>query len=62
MDFESDQGRRYGGIPMWHHLQCFAKLRKDLEFWEGGKSLPGFNSLKNTDQDEVSKLLPKIAV
>lgn len=60
MDFESDQGRRYGGIPMWHHLACFAKLRKDLEFWESGNSLPGFSSLKSSDQEEVCKLLPKI--
>lgn len=62
MDFESDQGRRYGGIPMWHHLPCFAKLRKDLEFWESGNSLPGVSSLKPSDQDDVCKQLPKIAL
>lgn len=60
MDYESDQGRRYGGIPMWHHLSCFAKLQDDLEFWAYGETLPGYNSLKRSDQDEIAKLLPQI--
>uniref|UniRef100_A0A1B6DFG5 Poly [ADP-ribose] polymerase n=1 Tax=Clastoptera arizonana TaxID=38151 RepID=A0A1B6DFG5_9HEMI len=61
MDYESDEGRRYGGIPRWHHIECFAKLRIELEFFSPGNTLNGFNTLKQEDKDTVTKTLPKIA-
>lgn len=59
-DFESDIGKRYGGQDMWHHLNCFAKLRSELGFFECGDKLPGFKGLKPDDQKEVKKQIPAI--
>ncbi|XP_076248590.1 poly-(ADP-ribose) polymerase [Calliopsis andreniformis] len=59
-DFESEEGRRYGGIDRWHHLECFAKVRNDLQFYEAGDALPGIKQLSKEDQKKVKSLLPKI--
>lgn len=59
-DFETDVGKRYGGQDMWHHVECFSKLRATLGFWESGSALPGFNSLKKEDKKVVEGHLPKI--
>lgn len=60
VDYESDEGRRYGGVPLWHHLDCFVKLRTDLEFWDEGKMLTGFSGLDKESQEKVKTLLPGI--
>lgn len=60
-DFESDNGKRYGGIDLWHHVECFAKMRDDLQFWEQGSELPGFFTLSAEDQRAVKEHLPKVA-
>ncbi len=59
-DFESESGRRYGGVDLWHHLECFAKLRGELEFWNSGSKLPGYHNLKAEDQEKVRSLLPEM--
>ncbi|KAG7202334.1 hypothetical protein KM043_018664 [Ampulex compressa] len=59
-DFESAEGRKYGGIDRWHHLECFAKLRATLEFYESGDLLPGAKDLSKDDQKTVKTTLPKI--
>ncbi|XP_065202113.1 poly [ADP-ribose] polymerase [Planococcus citri] len=59
-DFDSDEGRRYGGIDLWHHLECFSKVRQELEFWDSGPKLPGYKTLKKEDQDKVKKMLPQM--
>lgn len=59
-DFESDEGRRYGGIDRWHHLECFAKLRTELAFFDQGDSINGIKTLSKEDQATVKKTLPKI--
>ncbi|XP_066587156.1 poly [ADP-ribose] polymerase [Prorops nasuta] len=59
-DFDSDEGRKYGGIDRWHHVLCFEKLRKELQFFEAGESLPGFKTLSKEDQQNVKQILPKI--
>lgn len=51
----------YGGQEKWHHLDCFVKMRNQLEFWDDGKALPGFESLSKEHQEIISKSLPKIA-
>ncbi|KAL1117298.1 hypothetical protein AAG570_004624 [Ranatra chinensis] len=58
-DFESEGAKMYGGQERWHHVECFAKLRDSLEFWESGDKLPGFATLKKEDKDVVLKSLPK---
>ena len=59
-DFESEHGRRYGGIDRWHHLECFAKVRESLEFYESGDALPGIKDFSKEDQTKVKNALPKI--
>lgn len=60
MDFESEEARRFGGINRWHHLECFVKLRKDLEFLSPASTLNGFLSLKTEDKENIKKLLPNL--
>lgn len=60
MDYDSVEGRRFGGVPLWHHLECFSKVRHELEFWNSGKELPGIQKLSAEDQTKVKKILPKI--
>ncbi|XP_014252361.1 poly [ADP-ribose] polymerase [Cimex lectularius] len=59
-DFESENARMYGGQDRWHHVECFVKLRTNLEFYESGALLPGLNELKAEDQKTVKDALPKI--
>ncbi|XP_067616114.1 poly [ADP-ribose] polymerase isoform X1 [Eurosta solidaginis] len=58
--FDTEIGMKYGGQPLWHHVECFAQLRSELCWFQKGDLLPGFKSLKNDDQSEVLKLLPAI--
>lgn len=58
MDYESEEARRFGGINRWHHLECFVKLREDLEFFSPASTLNGFLSLKTEDRENIKKLLP----
>ncbi|KAI4498125.1 hypothetical protein M0802_006611 [Mischocyttarus mexicanus] len=60
-DYESDEARRYGGLDRWYHLECFVKLRTELEFFDQADSLAGFKSLSKEDQADVKKKLPKIS-
>ena len=59
-DFESEEGRKYGGIDRWHHLECFAKIREEFQFYEAGDVLPGVGDLSKEDQAAVKSTLPKI--
>lgn len=47
-----------GGQPLWHHLECFEKLRMELGWFAGGHQLPGFSSLSKDDQANVTKVMP----
>lgn len=60
MDYDSDEGRRFGGINRWHHLECFVKLRQDLEFFDPGSSLTGYLNLSEVDRTNINNLLPKM--
>ncbi|XP_046754057.1 poly [ADP-ribose] polymerase [Diprion similis] len=59
-DYESENARAYGGQDRWYHVQCFSKLRKELQFFETGKKLPGFEGLNKEDQETLKKSLTKI--
>jgi poly [ADP-ribose] polymerase len=61
MDFETEKGIRFGGIPRWYHLDCFNQCRPDTNFWECGDKLPGFKKLSEEDQKSVKDKLPKMA-
>ncbi|XP_033328280.2 poly-(ADP-ribose) polymerase [Megalopta genalis] len=59
-DFESEHGRKYGGIDRWYHFECFVKIRQELEFHESGGDLPGWKDLSKDDQKKVKADLPKL--
>lgn len=61
MDFDSEEGRRFGGINRWHHLECFVKLRQDLGFLDLGSSLSGYQGLREEDRTNLRNLLPREA-
>ncbi|EDV98556.1 poly [ADP-ribose] polymerase [Drosophila grimshawi] len=58
--FDTEVGMKYGGQKVWHHLECFAKMRSDLGWFDTGETLPGYKGLKADDKAEVLKLLPLI--
>ncbi|XP_055640621.1 poly [ADP-ribose] polymerase [Toxorhynchites rutilus septentrionalis] len=60
IDYTTEVGMKYGGQPLWHHAECFAKLRSELGYFDKGESLPGFTGLKKEDKETVKKLLPAI--
>lgn len=59
-DYESENAKRFGGIDRWYHLECFAKVRQDVEFYESGDMLPGKEDLSKDDLKKVKEVLPKI--
>ncbi|XP_076760551.1 poly-(ADP-ribose) polymerase [Xylocopa sonorina] len=59
-DFESEHGKKYGGIDRWYHLECFVKIRESLEFYESGDKLPGKDELSKDDQKKLKTVLPQI--
>lgn len=62
MDYDSEEGRRFGGINRWYHLECFVKLRQDLEFLGSASTLSGFLNLKVEDKINLKKLLPGLSI
>lgn len=60
VDYDSDEGRRYGGVPLWHHFDCFVKLRIDLEFWSDVTAIEGYNSLDDDSKKKLEDALPEI--
>ncbi|XP_055614181.1 poly [ADP-ribose] polymerase [Uranotaenia lowii] len=60
VDYTTEVGMKYGGQALWHHIECFAKLRSELGYFEKGDALPGFRYMKKEDQAKVNELLPAI--
>lgn len=60
VDYTTEVGMKYGGQALWHHAECFAKLRSELGYFEKGESLPGYRNLKKADMETIKKLLPAI--
>uniref|UniRef100_A0A182XE12 Poly [ADP-ribose] polymerase n=1 Tax=Anopheles quadriannulatus TaxID=34691 RepID=A0A182XE12_ANOQN len=58
--YDTEVGMKYGGQPLWHHAECFAKLRSELGYFEKAESLPGYRSMKPEDQKILRGLLPAI--
>lgn len=58
--YDTEVGMKYGGQPLWHHVECFAQLRSELGWFGKGDYIPGFKSLKKDDQFAVLKQLPSI--
>lgn len=51
--YDTEVGAKFGGQPLWHHLNCFASIRGDYGFYLGGDSLPGFGELSPGDKKLV---------
>lgn len=58
VSFDTEVGMKYGGQPLWHHLDCFAKLRTELGWFAAGNQLPGYSTLRKDDQKQVDDVLP----
>ncbi|XP_041632333.1 poly [ADP-ribose] polymerase isoform X2 [Drosophila kikkawai] len=56
--YDTEVGMKYGGQPLWHHLECFAQLRTELGWFDSGENIPGFSILKSDHQEEVKNLIP----
>ena len=60
MDYTSDSARRYGPMPRWHHIECFLKLRDELQFFGAAVDLPGFYALPADTQEELKGTIKMI--
>ncbi|KFB53219.1 AGAP003230-PA-like protein [Anopheles sinensis] len=60
VSYDTEVGMKYGGQPLWHHAECFAKLRSELGYFEKAEVLPGYRSMKPEDQAKLKQLLPAI--
>ncbi|KAH8385055.1 hypothetical protein KR093_010826 [Drosophila rubida] len=58
--YDTEVGMKYGGQKLWHHLECFARMRSDLGWFDTGENLPGYKQLNIADKAEVKKSLPVI--
>ncbi|XP_044314316.1 poly [ADP-ribose] polymerase isoform X1 [Drosophila rhopaloa] len=58
--FDTEVGMKYGGQPLWHHLDCFAQLRSELGWFDSGANLLGYKGLTCDDQAEIQSVLPAI--
>ncbi|XP_014212183.1 poly [ADP-ribose] polymerase [Copidosoma floridanum] len=59
-DFESEDARKYGGLDRWYHVECFAKLRSELGFFDTGANILGADALTDEDKKTLLNALPKI--
>jgi poly [ADP-ribose] polymerase 1 len=52
--YDTEVGARFGGQPLWHHVDCFAKIcGSDYGYYMGGEALPGFRDLSASDKKKV---------
>ncbi|XP_043064419.1 poly [ADP-ribose] polymerase isoform X3 [Drosophila ficusphila] len=58
--YDTEIGMKYGGQPLWHHLDCFAQLRSELGWYDSGENMPGYAILSCEDQKDVKGQLPAI--
>lgn len=58
--YDTEIGMKFGGQALWHHVECFAQVRKDLGWFAGGQDLPGFKSLNKEEQATVKQAIPVI--
>lgn len=58
--FDTEIGKKYGGQSLWHHLECFAKMRDELGFFASGEMLPGFKDLEPEDKKTVKETIKAV--
>lgn len=55
---DTEVGMKFGGQPIWHHVECFAQLRSELGWFESADKLPGFKALSKDDKESAKKHIP----
>ncbi|CRK91707.1 CLUMA_CG005353, isoform A [Clunio marinus] len=60
--YDTEVGAKFGGQPLWHHLDCFVSIRGDYGYYLGGESLPGFSDLSAPDRKKVKSALQAITI
>lgn len=60
IDYTTEVGMKFGGQPIWHHVDCFAKIRGDYNFYLGGEVLPGYENLSPADKKILTEAVTAI--
>lgn len=55
--YDTEVGQKFGGQPLWHHVDCFNKIKGDYNYYLGGADLPGFRDLSPADQKNVKQVI-----
>lgn len=58
IDYTTEVGMKFGGQPIWHHPECFVKIRGDYNYYLGGSDLPGFSDLSAADKKMLKETIP----
>lgn len=58
--YDTGVGMKDGRQPLWHHADCFVKVRDELGFFSSGEVLPGFKDLTADDKKKVKDLLKAV--
>ncbi|KAG8183478.1 hypothetical protein JTE90_001045 [Oedothorax gibbosus] len=53
LDVYNSERKKYGPSPMWHHIDCFVNAKEELQYNDSAEKLPGFNTLKDEDKNEL---------
>ena len=59
-EYESTRAKMYGPYDKWHHIECFAKHREDMEYFDAGEKMSGFMKLSADDQSTIRAKLPQL--
>lgn len=58
--FDTEVGKKFGGQALWHHVECFAKVRDELGYFSSGELLPGFEDLEPEDKKLVKNTVKAV--
>ena len=50
----------YGPYDRWHHVECFAEKRDEMEYNDAGEAMAGFKTLSKEDQDLMREKIKEV--
>lgn len=56
--YDTETAMKYGSQAIWHHVDCFAKLRAELGWFASADMLPDYGNLTPEDKESVMKNIP----